>query len=269
MINATADLRSALGFLTRIPVGRIDPFDPTMRRAGGYFPLVGAIVAAVGVAAWWATSELLGAPAAAVAAVFSTVIVTGALHEDGLADSADGLLAGVPRPAEDPASGATRERRLEIMRDSRLGTYGTLALIGDLLLRMAILLPFGIGSVSDVARILAAAHVIGRAAPLVLVSILPYARRGEDDAKPRPQLSAPTRGYAILAAATVVAVAIGAAGPWAPAPLAVATVVVLAVRRFARRRVDGVTGDVLGATAALTITAVMATMAALVHGGAL
>lgn len=252
------DLRSAVGFLTRIPVGRVEPFDPTLARAGGYFPLVGAIVAAAGVAAWWAASELLGASAAAVAAVVTTVVVTGAFHEDGLADTADGLWGG-----------ATRERRMEIMRDSRLGTYGTVTLIGDLMLRAAILLPFGTGSVWDVARILITAHVVGRAAPLVLVATVSYALREDDGGRVRPQLSRPARTYAGFAALTVVTTTVLAAGVWAPIPLAVAGLVVVAVRRLALRRLDGVTGDVLGASAALTIIAVMATMAALINGGSL
>ncbi|PZF79116.1 adenosylcobinamide-GDP ribazoletransferase, partial [Jiangella anatolica] len=127
-----AGLRAAVAFLTRLPVGSSPaPLD----RAGAWFPLVGLLVGSVGLGVWWVADGLAGPLVAAVAAVLATVIVTGALHEDGLADTADGLWGG-----------STRERRLEIMRDSRLGTYGALALAGDLLLRVAVLATAGSGA---------------------------------------------------------------------------------------------------------------------------
>ncbi|SEF14688.1 adenosylcobinamide-GDP ribazoletransferase [Jiangella alba] len=195
---------------------------------------------------------LAGPLVGAVAAVLVTVIVTGALHEDGLADTADGLWGG-----------ATRERRLEIMRDSRLGTYGALALAGDLLLRVALLATVGAGSdaFADVARLLVAGHVIGRAAPLVLAAWLPPART---DGQGR-RLGRLGVVDSLVAAATVLVVAVLTAGWWAPVLLAAAAVPVLGLRRAARRRIGGVTGDVLGAAVALTTLAVAIAVAALVQ----
>lgn len=242
-----AALRTAVEFLTRIPVGASANARPGLDRAGAWFPLVGALVGAVGLAVWWVADALAGPLVAAVAAVLATVIVTGALHEDGLADTADGLWGG-----------STRERRLEIMRDSRLGTYGALALAGDLLLRVALLATAG-SAFTDVARVLLAAHVVGRAAPLVLAAWLPVARV---DGQGR-RLGRLRAGDAVVAAVTVLVVAVLATGWWAPVVLAAAAVPVLGLRRAARRRIGGVTGDVLGAGVALTNLAVAIAVVAL------
>ena len=243
-------LRAAAGFLTRIPVGSAPFSGPVLDRAGAWFPLVGLLVGGVGLGVWWVADGLAGPLVAAVAAVLATVVVTGALHEDGLADTADGLWGG-----------ATRERRLEIMRDSRLGTYGALALGGDLLLRVAVLASAGAAAAgfADVARILLAGHVVGRAAPLVLAAWLPPART---DGQGR-RLGRPGVPDSVVAAATVLVVTVLAAGWWAPVVLAAAAVPVLGLRRAARRRIGGITGDVLGAGVALTNLAVAITIVAL------
>ncbi|TDE12704.1 adenosylcobinamide-GDP ribazoletransferase [Jiangella asiatica] len=235
-------MRAALGFLTRIPVG---PHDRGLDRAAPYFPLVGVVVGGIAVATWWVADAALGGFAAAVVAVLTTVIVTGALHEDGLADTADGLWGG-----------STSQRRLEIMRDSRLGTYGALALGGDLLLRVALLTPLGL---ADAARVLLAGHVIGRAAPLVLAAWSPRARSDGQGAR----LGRLRAGGATVAGATVVPVAVLATGWWAPVLVAAAMLPVLALRRAAHRRIGGVTGDVLGAGVALSNLAVAAAIAIL------
>ncbi|HEX8927721.1 MAG TPA: adenosylcobinamide-GDP ribazoletransferase, partial [Actinomycetota bacterium] len=139
-----------------------------LRRASALFPLVGLGVAGVGVAARAAVAPLWGTTVATVAAVVAMVLATGAFHEDGLADTADGLWGGWT-PAE----------RLAIMRDSRIGTYGTVALIAAFSLRLALLLPLGL---ADFARALACAHVLARASSLLLAHLLPAA-----DAAPRAE----------------------------------------------------------------------------------
>nr|WP_281386592.1 adenosylcobinamide-GDP ribazoletransferase [Jiangella mangrovi] len=242
-------MRAAVAFLTRLPVGSGPVGDAGLARAGAWFPLVGALVAGVGLAAWWAADWLLGSLAAAVVAVLATVIVTGALHEDGLADTADGLWGG-----------RSPERRLEIMRDSRLGTYGALALAGDLLLRVAVLASAA-GGLADAARVLLAGHVLGRAAPLVLAAWLPPARTdGQGQRLGRLGVA-----DAVVAAVTVVVVIVLAGGLWAPVLVAAAAIPVLGLRRAARRRIGGVTGDVLGASAALVNLAVAIAVAALLR----
>jgi adenosylcobinamide-GDP ribazoletransferase len=251
-MGAISDARAALGFLTRIPVGSIEGDDRSLTRAAGYFPLVGVVLAAVGLGAWWVGTSLLGPLAGAVLSVFAVVMVTGALHEDGLADFADGLWGGAA-PAD----------RMEIMRDSRIGTYGVVAVVGDLLLRIALLAPFGRSDWLDAAAVLLAGHVIGRAAPIALAATLPPAR--PDGLGVR--MSPPTRRELSIGTITVAAAAIAAVGWWAPVPVLVAALTVAIVHRAARRRLGGGTGDVYGAAVALTNLAVAAVVVALLREG--
>jgi adenosylcobinamide-GDP ribazoletransferase len=154
----------AVGFLTRIPVPSADVGADDLRRASAYFPLVGLVVAAAGIAARAAIEPLWGAGVATIAAIAVMILVTGALHEDGLADTADGLWGGW-----DPAT------RLTIMRDSRIGTYGAAALVIVIGLRIGLLLPLSLG---DFARAVACGHVLGRASALLLARLLPTAGSG-------------------------------------------------------------------------------------------
>ena len=251
MTGRLGGVRTAFGFLTRLPVGAPDASEPALTRAGAYFPLVGLVVGAVGWAAWWIGTGALGPTAGAVLGVLATVAVTGALHEDGLADTADGLWGG-----------ASPARRLEIMRDSRIGTYGVLALGGELLLRVAILVPL---DTAGALRVLIAGHVLGRIAPLVLAAWLPPAR--SDGLGVR--LAAPPRRGAMVAAGTGLAAAVLAGGRWAPLVVAAGAIPVFLLGRLAHRRIGGVTGDVLGAAVVLTNLAVAASVAALIEGDAL
>jgi adenosylcobinamide-GDP ribazoletransferase len=249
MRRAIVEVRSAIGFLTRIPVGRIEADHRTLAGAAAYFPFVGAIVAGVGVGAWWVGASLLGPLAGAVLGVLATVVVTGAIHEDGLADTVDGFWGG-PTP----------ERRLEIMRDSRLGTYGAIAVGGDLLLWVAVLAPYGTEDWLDVTRILLAGHVIGRAAPIALATLPPARSDGQG-----ARMALPGRAGLAIAAGAVAAAAIGAAGWWAPVPILAGGLAVALLRLAARRRIGGVTGDVHGAGVALTSLVVAASVAALLR----
>jgi adenosylcobinamide-GDP ribazoletransferase len=151
----------AVGFLTRVPVPRSALGPDDLRVAAGFFPLVGLGVAGVGIAARAAVTPFWGTAVATVAAIFAMILVTGAFHEDGLADTADGLWG-----AWTPAA------RLAIMRDSRIGTYGVTALFAAFALRIALLLPLGL---ADFARAAACAHVLGRASSLLLARLLPAA----------------------------------------------------------------------------------------------
>ncbi|PSL05155.1 cobalamin-5'-phosphate synthase [Haloactinopolyspora alba] len=251
-MRLVAGFRAALGFLTRVPVGRIDAADMSLTRAGGYFPLVGAVVAAVATGVWWLGTSTAGPAAGAVLSVLAAVVVTGAIHEDGLADTADGLWGG-----------ADRDRRLQIMRDSRVGTYGVVAIAGDLAIRTAVLMPFGSGDLADATRILVAGHVLGRAAPLVLAAVLPPARTDGQGSR----LGRPGAGGTALATVTVALAAVACAGWWAPVLVGAAAVPVLGLAVAARRRVGGATGDILGAGVALTNLTVAAVAAALIREG--
>src|SRR3954469_7984778 len=123
-------LRVALAFYTRLPMAQPTPAGGVaLARAGWAVPLVGVLIGALGALAYWIAVRLNLPPlVGATLAVCATLLLTGALHEDGLADPADGF-----------GGGATRQQILDIMRDSRIGTYGALALGITLLLRIGTL----------------------------------------------------------------------------------------------------------------------------------
>jgi adenosylcobinamide-GDP ribazoletransferase len=275
-------LAVAVGFLTRVPVPRptIGPDD--LRRASALFPLVGLGVAGVGVASRAAVAPLWGTTVATVAAIVAMVLVTGAFHEDGLADTADGLWGGWT-PAE----------RLAIMRDSRIGTYGAVALIAAFSLRLALLLPLGL---ADFARALTCAHVLARASTLLLARLLPAADaaphaerpprvgalpddmesdgRPRSAAPPRPRLGVSVVGspgvWGTACAGAVVLATVGVAARWwAPVPLGAGLVVCLGCVRLFRRRLGGISGDALGAANQLVELAALAAVVALVRAGLL
>jgi adenosylcobinamide-GDP ribazoletransferase len=232
----------ALAFLTRLPVDRGRTFGGRrLAEAAVLFPLVGAALgAAVGGAAA-ALATLVPPLLAATAAVALELALTGALHVDGLADTFDGL------------AGRDAERRLAIMRDHSLGTYGGSALALDLLARVAAL-----ASLTDEGVLLpaVAAFAISRAAPLPLAAALPYARPGEGTG--RLLTESTTARHAVAGIVLAAAVAAAAVGFRAAAMLVCLGVVVAATGLYARSRLGGVTGDVMGAAIELTATLALA-----------
>jgi adenosylcobinamide-GDP ribazoletransferase len=244
-------LLAAVAFLTRLPVKGGSAGAAELRRASALFPLVGLLVAAVGVALRAAAEPLWGAAVATILALAGMVAVTGALHEDGLADSADGLWGGW-----DPAG------RLAIMRDSRVGTYGIVAVVAVLALRTALLLPLGL---AGFARAVACAEVCSRAGLLLVVRVLPPAAAGSGAEIAGPLPAGATALAALVTAATLAL----AAGVWAPLPLLAGLAACAGCIRLFRRRLGGFTGDTLGATQQLVALAVVAAMSALARAGLL
>ena len=240
-----ADARAALGFLTRIPVRDTTRLDaPRLSRAAPWFPVVGLLVGGVLGGTRLLTELALPPEAATVLALAAAIALTGALHEDGLADAADGLGAHV-----------ARERKLEILRDSRIGTYGAAALILVLLLSWTLLAPL---SGEEVLRAALCAHVLGRWS-ILPQSLLSPARA---DGSSGTFVRATPVG---LAAGTVVAVAVallaGGLGPGALA-LAVAVATTLIAGGLMARALGGVTGDTFGAVSKLVEVAVYAALVA-------
>ena len=152
----------ALQFLTRLPTPSLEGFEADwIARSAPWYPVVGWIVGAISAGALLLASHLwLGLPAAAIALAVGFV-VTGGFHEDGLADTADGL-----------GGGQTPERRLEIMKDSRIGSYGVLALWGVLTIKVAAL---AMMAPMQAALALVLAHGAARAFAVVVMASLPYA----------------------------------------------------------------------------------------------
>lgn len=255
----------ALQFFTRVPVtGRLADwvgFSPEMLRASAaHFPgvgwLVGAVGAAVFVAAFYGLGGATagqGALAAAVLCTAATVLLTGAFHEDGLADVADGL-----------GGSADRARALEIMKDSRIGAFGTIALVLALGLKVALLGVLAQGGAVAVASALVGAHVLSRLAPLFLIRALPYVGdSGASKSKPLADaISLPALGVGVLWSFPALAL-IGYAHPAINTIAALLGVAALAwgLARWLRRRLGGFTGDALGATQQLCELAVYLALA--------
>lgn len=226
-------LLCAVQFLTRVPTPSLATFQPDwITRSARYFPLVGQGVGLVSALVLVSAERVWGGGVAAALALTAGLLATGAFHEDGLADTADGL-----------GGGQTPARRLEIMKDSRVGTYGVCALGLVLALKGAVLAST---PVTTAAAMLLAAHGLGRAAAVCVMRLTPYAPSGEAGKwKPVPQgVRTGEVLVAILIAAWPLAFLPSAA---ALAGLAGGAVLVLAIALLARRLIGGHTGDVLGA----------------------
>ncbi|MGE4427313.1 MAG: adenosylcobinamide-GDP ribazoletransferase [Solirubrobacteraceae bacterium] len=242
MLLPSTGARHAVGFLTRVPVRFADGERPRLDLAVPWFPIVGLLVGGLSAGVLALVDLLPGAGPAGIAAALGLaagIAVTGALHEDGLADCADGL--GVL---------GDRERRLAVMRDPRIGTFGTLALVVWALVCWSALraLP-----TADAVTALLASATLGRAA------ILPHAALGRP-ARPDGAIHALHVGPAGGATAALVAGAVVGVtlGPVAGAvALGAGALVVAATTAGARAGFGGITGDTCGATATLVQASVL------------
>lgn len=231
---------ASVSFLTRVPVGRLTDVRPDdVARGAWLFPVVGGLVGGAGGLVADLAVDWLPSLAAGGLAVAASALLTGALHLDALADTADGL------------GGTTRERALEIMRDHSLGAFGAIALVVVCLLDATLL--GALAESGDAAVFGLAAGALGRAAMLPCAWLLPYARAGEGQGRALAGIGRVTVAFGI-ACAIALALPAGAAGLWGIVGAAAAA---LAVGAVARRRFGGYTGDVLGATAKLAETAVL------------
>lgn len=228
----STELRTGLVFLTRLPLAGTAGTGGDVARASWAFPVIGAGIGLIAALVYWIAHGLGLQPLlAATLAVAAAMLLTGCLHEDGLADTADGF-----------GGGTTPERKLEIMRDSRLGTYGAVALIVSVLLRAGALA--ALAEPGPVALALIAAHAGARA---TLPSFMRRVPRARTDGLAAEAGAPPQQSSAIALAIGFVLVLLclgfGAA---------VATLVLLAVALFALAwlslsQIGGQTGDVLGA----------------------
>ncbi|MDA8231962.1 MAG: adenosylcobinamide-GDP ribazoletransferase [Magnetospirillum sp.] len=235
------DFHVASSFLTRLPVPHPDYGEGRLARAMGVFPIVGAAVGLVSGLAFVLGHALLPALPAALLALLVATVCTGALHEDGLADFADGLGAR-----------GDRARRLEVMRDSRIGTFGVVALLLGFGLRASALAaaPSGLAGLGA----LAAAGALSRAAIPAVMQALPAARSDGLGAA----AGTPDAGIAALAAVLALVVAVAGLGvTGAAAAAAAAALAAAAAGWVARRALGGYTGDVLGAVAQVAEAAVL------------
>lgn len=234
-----AEVQLAVMLLTRLPVGRIAGEAPDLAAARWAFPLVG-LPLGLGVWAVSAGAATLGAGPliAALLALAALALLTGALHFDGLADYADGI-----------GGGRDKAHALEIMRDSRIGSYGMLAMIVTVGLWVA-----AVAEVQGNALTFIAVAALSRAAMVALQEVLPPAR---DDGMGH-MAAGRNRAARIMVALTSLAALI----LW-PLPFLTCAGVTLALGWQAKRRIGGQTGDVLGAAQLLSETAIWVTLACL------
>lgn len=240
----------AVGFLTRLPTPTSRDFEPEwIGRSARWFSLVGQLVGVLAAAVFLAAGGFWSGAAPALLAVGAGVWVTGAFHEDGLADTADGL-----------GGGTTPATRLAIMKDSRIGTYGVVALILVVGLRIAALaiVPGWRGAVA-----LVAAHGLGRAAAVAAMATQPYVGAAAT-AKAGASPQEPGRANVLFAGLV-------ALWPFTLMPLhsallsiALAAAAAVLVALFAQRLIGGRTGDTLGAVEQAAETAALLGAAALV-----
>ncbi len=227
------EIKASIVFCTRLPLLRGTPIaGGALAKAAWAFPIAGLVVGLIG-AVVYALAHRAGLPPwpAAALAVASTLVATGCLHEDGLADTVDGF-----------GGGKSREQKLDIMRDSRIGVYGVCALAIALLLRVGVLasLPNG----HAVVWALIASHGAARATMPALMLLLPPARSdGLAYEAGRPS----SDGVAVAAILGLVILAIGL-HPWRGfMALIVLVAVVVLTAWLSSSQIEGQTGDVLGA----------------------
>ena len=248
-IGRVTDTGLMLRLLTRLPTPAAGPvvFGGRLARALRTIPLVGAIVGAIGglayiVAIWLDLPPVI----AAILAVLATLVASGAYHEDGFADTCDGL-----------GGSFDREKKLAIMQDSRHGTFGVAAIVATILLRVAALAT--IGHPELVVLALIAIHAGARAfLPAAMLWGQPAKTDGQGFAAGKPERASV---WAALALAAIIALV--TLGFDALPTLAVGAVAAFAMFTFARRQVGGYTGDVLGAIEQVAEIAMLLCLAAL------
>jgi len=234
-------------FFTRLPLPSIPALSAEdLRRSSTYFPLVGWLVGGVAAGAWWIAAKVFPPTIASGLSLTATILLTGAMHEDGFADVCDGF-----------GGGSTRGKILAIMQDSRVGAFG---LVGTILMlglkwQTVAALPAALIPVS-----LVAGHALSRATSITLMATLDYVREGPSKAR---ALTSRFGGVRLL---TVVALGIGAL-PLLPRQLWWAALPVLAVRfasaAWFHKRIGGYTGDCLGAVQQISELVFLLTVGAL------
>lgn len=233
-----ATVGTAVQFLTRLPVPAGVYTAERLAASVRWYPLVGALVGAIGAGVYWLAAQALPPVVAALLSTAATLLSTGAFHEDGLADLCDGMGAG------------TRERMLEVMRDSRLGTFGAAGLGIALAAKVTTLAGMPLGTAMAA---LVGAHAASRASAVLAIATSRYAR---DTGTAKPVAS----GVNLSGGAVVLLCAAGALLPILAlhgggallAALAGLATGHLATRLLYERRLGGYTGDCLGAVQQLS-----------------
>ncbi|MDX8341077.1 adenosylcobinamide-GDP ribazoletransferase [Draconibacterium sp. IB214405] len=233
MKNEIKIFLTALMFYTRIPVGQIEGWSERMlNKSTRYFPVIGWLVGGVAALVFSLVGTVLPVTLAIALSMVATILLTGAFHEDGFADFCDGF-----------GGGYTPERILEIMKDSRIGTYGTVGLLSVLAIKFLAL------SHLDAVRIpfiLIAGHALSRIFPVLLIYSSGYARL-DASSKTKPVGKADSL-FSLLFALVTGALSLLFFN-WQEIVLVVAVLLIVTFffRNYITRKLGGYTGDVLGA----------------------
>ena len=233
---------AALRFFTRLPVPVwVGHSAEQLNHAARYFPLVGLIVGALGAGVTLAATLVWPTAIAVLLGMAATLLVTGAFHEDGLADSIDGF-----------GGGWTRAQVLSIMKDSRIGSYGAIGISMALLLKFSALSALlAVLPASTFCVVLLAGHGVSRLASTTLIAALDYAR-DDDSSKSKPLATRLTTGELLAAALFGLLPCLWLPPLQAAVALGLVGLVTLWFARYCVRRIGGYTGDALGATQQLT-----------------
>ena len=238
-----SDFWLCLGFHSRLPVPRsasaVSPHFAQFARAVRVLPLASALFGGLAALALGAALEMGFKPQLAAALSIGTLILmTGGLHEDGLADCADGFFGG-----------ATKESRLTIIKDSRNGTFGTIALLLSLYLRIESLAAIAGEGFGLAVPVLISAAALSRTAGLLPLALLPPARQnGAGFSAGKPHIGALLIGAAFAVSLAALPLAAGASLLRAATAVALASLAALSLVPLARRLIGGQTGDVAGAS---------------------
>lgn len=226
---------SALLYFTRIPSPvKVGHSPDQVSRAVRYFPLIGLIVGSLAALAYIAASRVFSPATALLLSMIASILITGAFHEDGFADFCDGF-----------GGGWSRERILEIMRDSRIGVFGAIGVGSILALKYHLLLEL---TQSSLIPLLISGHALSRLFPVCVAFALPYAREGDQF---KPTASNPSRTE-LLVAVVCGLLPLVYFGPSILIPLLASTLAAIFLALYIRHWIGGFTGDCMGAIQQVT-----------------
>ncbi|MFC3914044.1 adenosylcobinamide-GDP ribazoletransferase [Pseudaeromonas sharmana] len=249
----------AVAFFSRLPIPAAVPFSPErLNRASAFFALVGTCIGILVAVTTWVTALWWPLDVAVLLGMLFSLRLTGAFHEDGLADMADGL-----------GGGLNTERKLAIMKDSRLGTYGAVSLFGGLLLKWQLLVGIGEHGIAGLCGALIGMHTVSRAIAGSLIADTPYVRAAGSKAKPLAERQSCRDTLFLLCSAGAVSAllfsplvalllwSLGALFHWS-------------LRRYLLAQLGGFTGDCLGAgQQIMELIGYLALLGILQQGGAI
>ena len=219
-------------FYTRVPGPtwvRYD--DQRLSLSSRYLPLIGLLVGVLAFVIYSLSSLIFTKEISILLCMITTIMITGAFHEDGLADSYDGLYGGF-----------SKDRILEIMKDSRIGTYGSVALFMGLIIKFQALVCIG-----NIFVALLIGHSLSRFAALCYIPLIPYARQ-ENDSKAKPAINSVGIKSITLAAIPGLLPLLLISFSQAISVLSTILIIWILMKRIFMHRVGGITGDLLGAS---------------------